>query len=277
MASNSNDLNISQILEYSEKSSVYDIDAINDRLINTINIIAVNSLSSTNTVLKNLAQQGIQDKTVLIADSQTKGRGRIGKSFESPKGTGIYMSVLLRKHFEVDEVGFITPAVAVAIVKALDKYNSDLKIKWVNDIYLNDKKICGILTESSFDHNGDYTEYVIIGIGVNLTLPTNGFSDEIKDVAAALFKDNNSVDNNVIAAEILNSLFNVFDNLDHQYISDEYKVRSYLDGKQVSVIRGKDRFNATVIGLDDKLNLIVKTQDNNVFTLSSGEVSVRAT
>ena len=272
-----NDLNLFQIIKKFDDSSVFDADIIKNQLDFTdVNVITAKSISSTNTVLKTLAELNIQDKTVLIADTQTGGRGRLGKSFYSPNGTGLYMSVLLRKQFSAEQLNFVTPAAAVAVATTLDNYTDNLKIKWVNDIYLLDKKVCGILTEASFSDDYKHSDYLIIGIGINLVEPSDGFSDDIKLIATPLFKSADKIDFNHIVAELLNNLFLVFDNLNIDIIVKEYTKRSYLDGNNVIVTRGDRCFKAVVVGLDSRLNLIVKTEDGNCVTLASGDVSIRS-
>ena len=127
---------------------------------------------------------------MLVAESQTAGRGRLGRSFHSPVGTGLYMSILLRPTFSAERALFITTAAAVAVCRAIEQ-ETGLKpqIKWVNDIYLHEKKICGILTESSINFETKGLKWAVLGIGLNLSEPEGGFPEEIRSVAGALFAE----------------------------------------------------------------------------------------
>ena len=137
-------------------------------------------MDSTNTLVKHLAEQGGREGMVVIAQHQTAGKGRLGRSFYSPKGTGLYLSILLRPKFSAQEALSITTAAAVAVAEAVDqvtgKEGGEAKIKWVNDVYYRYRKVCGILTEASIDFETGGLHYAVLGIGVNLT-PPPGASD----------------------------------------------------------------------------------------------------
>ncbi len=268
------DLNISQILENADSSQYINADLINNNLRYNANIIAVNQLSSTNTVLKNLAELGAEDKTVIIADRQTKGKGRAGKSFYSPNRTGIYMSVLMRKSILSSLLGYVTPAAAVAVSNALKSYGFDTKIKWVNDIFISDKKVCGILTSTSLKSNENYSEYTVIGIGLNLEPPDDGFPDEIKNVATNLYKHCSREIKHRIICDILNNLFEILDRFDIDEIISTYKNDSYLDGKTIIITQGEKSFTAKAIRLDEKLNLVVSTSSGETVSINFGDVSI---
>ena len=254
----SNNFSTKKIMQYTEDKSV--------------NLIAVDRLSSTNTVLKSLSNF-LPDKTVLIADSQTAGRGRLNKSFFSPDGSGIYMSVLIRKRFSYKDALMITPLVAVAVLDVIKDYSSNAKIKWVNDIYIDDKKVCGILTESSFNNETHLTDYVVIGIGLNVKRPNNDFPSNISNIATSLLDDKSNTDVDLLAAKIINSLLTKLYEHNLEEIANVYSKKSYLDGKMVSVITATETYRAKVLGVDENLRLIVKNNDGEIITLSSGEVS----
>lgn len=237
------------------------------------------SVTSTNTLLKNLAQDGEKEKYVLIACEQTEGRGRLGRRFESPDKTGLYMSILLRPDMKAEDALFITTSAAVGVARAIEKLcenNTDAKIKWVNDIFVNDLKVCGILTEASIDFESGGLEYAVLGIGVNL------FSSEILEkklsgIAGGIFSSNIENARNRLACEILRELEYALDFKNRSEILAQYKSRSYLDGKDVTVISSKGDYPATVSGIDDRARLIVRTPDGDEKVLSTGEVSVQLT
>ena len=143
-------------------------------------------VTSTNTLLKAQAEQGAPEGTVLIAESQTAGKGRLGRHFTSPPGTGIYFSLLLRPHCTAEKSLFITTTAAVAVCEAIEQVTGlNPQIKWVNDIYLNEKKVCGILTEASVDFENGGLNWAVLGIGINIAVPKEGFPEEIRSIAGA--------------------------------------------------------------------------------------------
>ena len=145
-------------------------------------------VTSTNTLLKAQAEQGAPEGTVLIAESQTAGKGRLGRHFTSPPGTGIYFSLLLRPHCTAEKSLFITTTAAVAVCEAIEQVTGlNPQIKWVNDVYLNEKKVCGILTEASVDFENGGLNWAVLGIGINIAVPEEGFPEEIRSIAGAIF------------------------------------------------------------------------------------------
>lgn len=234
------------------------------------------TVTSTNTVLKEIALSGGKQGYVLIAQEQTAGKGRLGRSFYSPNNTGIYLSILLRPKMTIENSLLITTSAAVAVARAVEKLCSkEAKIKWVNDVFVDGRKICGILTESSLDCESGRLEYAVVGIGVNISKPESDFPDEIKNTAGG-FLDN--VKGNVrckLIAEILNEFANQMENLSSRYYLDEYKRRSLLIGKNITVIKPSGNKRAKAIDIDNKARLVVEYADKSIEHLSSGEVSIR--
>ena len=147
-----------------------------DELCRKLSISIARELGSTNTELKKLARAGAEEGRVLIALKQSGGRGRLGRSFYSPNGTGLYISVLVRPGLKSEETVFVTAMSAVCMARAIDRLcGKHALIKWVNDIFLDAKKVCGILCESAFEQSSMLSEYVVIGAGVNIYPPENGF------------------------------------------------------------------------------------------------------
>ena len=150
-----------------------------------LDIIEKDSVTSTNTELIEMAKNGAKEGTVLIASEQTAGKGRTGKSFYSPEGSGVYLSILLRPDFKPEDALFLTTIAAVATAKAIESVSDkEAKIKWVNDVYLDNKKVCGILTESALSSDMEKLDYAVVGIGINLCPPEGGFPDDIKNIAS---------------------------------------------------------------------------------------------
>ena len=238
------------------------------------------TVTSTNTVLKELAKNGEKAGYVLVAQEQTAGKGRLGRKFYSPIDTGIYLSVILRPKMTIEDSLFITTSAAVAVSRAIEKISENKvvpQIKWVNDVFIDGKKVCGILTEASVDFETGGLEYAVLGIGINIFPPHGGFPEEIDKVATAVFKDKNAESNarNRLAAEVIKQLELLPENFTSAEILEEYKQRSMLIGKQVFAVCRDEKKPCTVLDIDNKARLIVKFENGDIKALSTGEVSIR--
>lgn len=234
------------------------------------------SLESTNKTAKEMAINGHEHGTVIISDAQTSGKGRYGRSFYSPPGSGIYMSLILRAEFlELPTLTLITAATAVAVCRAIESVTGkDTKIKWVNDIVLNNKKISGILTEAISDFESGSIDWIVIGIGINVN--TIEFPDELNNIAGSLYSSgSNGAIRNHLAAEIMNIILSSNEWLKDPQVYAEYKARQLLLGNKVTVIQQKETFEAIAVDIDEMCNLIVEKEDGNLIALSTGEVSIK--
>ena len=224
------------------------------------------TVTSTNDVARELCNTTVEPLLV-IADSQTSGRGRQGKSFFSPENSGLYFSFT----YDTDSPDFdftgLTCAVAVAVTRAVEKL-TELKpeIKWVNDIYLDGKKVAGILVQS-VAQNG-VIKKVIIGVGVNIS--TVQFPDELKNIAGSLGAE---LDRNILAAEIVNNTYELLSKTPDSYL-DEYRDKSNVIGKEIIYIRDNIPHNATAVDIDSIGGLVV-LENGEKITLTSGEISLR--
>ena len=235
------------------------------------------SVTSTNTVLKEMAAGGAPEGTVVIAAEQTAGRGRMNRRFHSPGGTGLYLSVLLRPAVKASEALFITTAAAVAVARTVEELSGrQTEIKWVNDVQMDGRKICGILTEASFDMETGGLEYAVCGIGVNICPPAGGFPEDIREKAGAVFSEPPKTDiKNRMAAGILAKLTAYYRKLPSHPFLEEYCSRSATVGKEVTVYgRGEPR-KAQALSIDSRCRLVVRYEDGSVEALDSGEVSAR--
>jgi len=232
------------------------------------------TVTSTNTLLKERGHKGAPHGLIIAAESQTAGRGRMGREFFSPEQTGIYFSVLLRPDLSPSDCLLITTCAAVALARVLERISEKkAEIKWVNDIYIDDRKVCGILTEASFSQNS--IDFAVLGIGINLNTPHNGFPAEIKDKAGSLFKTCKADLRAKLIGEVLNEFFEMYETLEKRAFIKEYQSRSMLDGKAVTVIKHDRCIPATALFIDDQLCLAVRYEDGTVEHLSSGDVSIR--
>lgn len=234
------------------------------------------TVHSTNAILQEIAIEGGKHGCVVLSSAQTGGRGRFGRSFYSPSDKGIYMSILLRPDMNADKATLITTAAAVAVCEAIEKV-SNLKpqIKWVNDIYIEGRKVCGILTEASFSMESGRIEHAVLGIGVNVYCPQDGFPDEIKNIAGYIFEDRRNDARNRLVAEILNCFMRRYSVLAQNSFMHEYKKRSLVIGRKITVLSANKTESAVALDIDESCHLLVRYEDGREEYLSSGEISIK--
>ncbi len=231
---------------------------------------------STNLRARAAATEGCAEGLVVMAGSQTAGRGRLGRSFFSPDDTGLYMSLLLRPALEPDLAVYITSAAAVAVCNAIEEVcGRSAMIKWVNDIFLSGKKVCGILTEAAFDPQTSALDYVICGIGVNVYPPHDGFPAELSDIAGAVCRDAQEGLRNRLAAAILRHFFRYYRTLPNKDFLPEYRRRSMVIGRAVNILRNEQCTPAIATGIDDECRLLVHLENGEKSVISTGEISIR--
>ena len=233
-------------------------------------------IDSTNLEAKRLAMTGLS-RCAVIADRQTAGRGRLGRSFYSPPGCGIYTSLLLRpRPDQLADVTLLTTAAGVAVCRALQKAAGvQAEIKWVNDLYLNGKKICGILTEGVTDFESGMIESIVIGYGVNFRDDAH-LPEELRPIVGSVFgAEPPTVTRSALAAAMLAELLPLAEDLSSRSFLPEYRRRSMLLGREIVFSRAGGRFAAVAERIDDNGGLVVRLPDGSRETLRSGEVSVR--
>lgn len=235
-------------------------------------ILTERSVHSTNTLAKQLAAEGAGNRTILLAEEQTGGRGRRGRSFYSPARTGLYMSLILRPQMEMEKLLVVTVAAAVAVCEAIEELTScRTEIKWVNDIYLNGRKICGILTEAVSDFESGTAESVIIGIGVNVGMPSGGFPADLQGIAGSLLPAR--VLRNRLAAAIVNRLLSYVEELPEKAFLEAYRKRSMALGKRVLFLQDGEWREGLAEQIDSDGRLIVKTACGQI-PLRAGEMKL---
>lgn len=231
---------------------------------------------STNTQAKSLGEGDAPNGTLVVAGKQESGRGRRGRSFESPAGTGIFMTLLLRPEIEPQNASMLTLVSALAVAKGIEHMvDLPVQIKWPNDIVINGKKVCGILTEMSAQM--DYVNYIVIGIGINVG--NEEFPEEIKDVATSIYLESGKHVNRAMLIEKIWEEFEDYYELyektqDLSSLVKEYD--SYLVnwGQKVRVLDSKEPYEGKAMGITDRGELIVDTWEARRL-VSAGEVSVR--
>lgn len=241
------------------------------------NIQYFDTIDSTNIKAKEIAYES-KKGTVVIAEEQTLGRGRLGRSWVSPKGKGIWMSILLKPKIDPMKVAKITQIGAAAVSLALQDLGIESFIKWPNDIVINGKKLCGILTEMSCELN--MINYVVMGVGINVNLDSEDFQGEVSKVGTSLKIETGK---KVNRKELLGLFLNRFEELYIPFVerddfSNTLKVcreKSILIGKEVKLIRGSEERKGKVVGLNDDGELEVDYGNGVIENVLSGEVSVR--
>ena len=234
-------------------------------------------LDSTNTQIRRMAVSGAPNGTVVLADAQTAGRGRMGRSFHSPASSGIYLSLLLRPDCPAQKLLHLTCAVAVAAADGIEKaVGIRPGIKWTNDLVVDRKKLGGILTELVLNATGE-VEYAIIGIGINCSQSTEDFPDELQEMATSLsLCTGRPVCREAVIKELLLSLEKLSQTL---FSADSLLARYRADcitiGQEVSIIRGEDVEHGTALDVTENGALTVLLRDGTIKTVQSGEVSIR--
>ncbi len=228
---------------------------------------------STNRVAKQLAQMGAEEGTLVVAKRQSMGKGRLGRSFFSPEG-GIYMSMVLRPRIAPEKAVLITTCAAVAVARAIGKVcGLDAGIKWVNDIFINGKKVCGILAEAEMNPETAMPEYVVLGIGINVK--KQSVPEELKEIVGCLEEYGMLPEKK---EELLVAVWEEFgffyEKLSTAVYMKEYKERSILLGREVTVFAANGEYKAVVSDIDEEGHLIIE-RDGMLQRISSGEVSVR--
>ena len=242
------------------------------------NLYIYKEVSSTNTVAKFLSMNGVEDGSVVISEKQTKAKGRSGKSWESPLG-GVWLSIITNPHVNYSKLPLITLATGVAVAKTLEKIGiENAEIKWPNDIMINSRKVCGILTEAVTKFNT--IENVIIGVGIDANLDVNQFPEELQDGTTTLKEElGRQGDENLLIKlflEEFEEIIKLFDHEGYEEILKEWRKRSYTIGKIVEV---REPFNtyydAYVVGIDKEGALVVEKIDGTLEKVISGECIIK--
>lgn len=229
------------------------------------------SIDSTNTEAKRAVVSGLTENAIFAADEQTAGRGRRGRNFYSPDGSGLYFSVVLHPEVELADSTALTSAAAVAVTEALRAATKkDPKIKWVNDIFIDGRKVCGILTEAVCDFESGRVQAVIIGIGINLT--TRDFPAELENIAGSLGTRLNRCE---LIAQIFQKLKAICEKLPNRDFMNDYRRHSLVIGKTVTFNRNGVDYTAVAKEIADDGTLAVITDSGEEIRLNSGEISVK--
>jgi len=232
------------------------------------------TLDSTNTRAKAIAATGAPHGYLVIAESQTGGKGRMGRAFFSPEHSGVYITYILRPDMLAEQAVMITSMAAVAVARAIETVaDVQVGIKWVNDLYINGRKVCGILCEASMGFESGQLEYAVLGIGVNVA--AMAFPEELSAIATSIENEcGRPVSRNRLIAEISNQLNALYGQLNSLEFMAESRKRSIVIGRNVQVVRGGQSFPAKALDIDDRGCLVIQTGEG-VSRVNSGEVSLK--
>lgn len=232
-------------------------------------------VDSTNSEARRRALEGAPEGTVVVAEEQTAGKGRPGKSFYSPASTGLYLSIVLYPDLQASQAQLLTTAAAVATARAIEAVSAkEASIKWVNDIYCEGKKVSGILTEGTIDMESGRFEHAVLGIGVNVRKPERGFPPELADLAGTLYENEQGAVRSKLTASILENFWNLYESIDERSFYEEYRERCFLIGKPIVIMRNGTRIRARAVDLTHDFRLVVELPDKTTLELPYGEVSI---
>ena len=242
-------------------------------------ISVYDTLPSTNTTLREEALAGAPAGKVIIANTQTSGRGRMGRSFFSPADSGIYMSVLYRPSPDSHLPESITMAASVVIAQAIEEVTGQSPgIKWVNDLYKDGLKIAGILTEAFVNVETGGMDYIVLGVGINLYHPKDQFPDDLKSIASSLYGNKPPEDPTIrlrLTAAIIKKLWELSTSQGIGDYIEDYRRRSIVLGEEVVITAGRNEIRGLVTGFDDQGHLLLKTADGQIQNIGSGEITLR--
>lgn len=232
-------------------------------------------IGSTNTALKGIAHK-CEEGCIMVAGEQTEGRGRRGRTFFSPGDSGIYMSILLKPRFSAEQASLLTALAALSVCRVLEQVlGIEPQIKWVNDIFYQDKKVCGILSEASYNVENAQLDYVVVGMGINVYPPKDSFPEELKSIAGVLRGTREYDLRNRVIAAIAEDFIAAYRALPQTDFIEDYKRRSMVLGKPIWVRREEEWHRALALDIDRQAHLLVEYENKERELLHSGEVSIR--
>lgn len=265
-----------------EKSDVLNTESI-QRLLNQslppIIIHTYSTIDSTNNEAKKKLNEKMEQDILILSEEQTEGKGRLGRVFVSPASTGLYMSLVLHDVSSEKNSTLVTTVAAVAVCRAIEKLtNKTPQIKWVNDLFLNEKKICGILTEGIINMETQTTESIVLGIGVNITVSKENVPKNLQDIIGGIFdsqKNEQNITRNQLAAEIMNQFYPLYQEMESKEYLNQYRERCFVLGKEVSFKKNNEELEGKAVAIDDEGGLVVERKNNERLTLSYGEISIK--
>lgn len=242
-----------------------------------LDLTVLPTVPSTNALVREKANQGRPEGCVIVACEQTDGRGRYGRQFFSPADTGVYLSLLLRPTaYSPQQATCLTAAAAAAMCQAIEAVTGQRPgIKWVNDIFLHGKKVCGILTEAAVGLETGTLNYMVLGAGVNLYPPAEGFPEEIQSIAGSVLERSCPEAKNRLVGEFLNRFWDFYSHPECRAYLEDYRARSLAIGRNVTVLSAGKTVSAYAYGIDDDFRLLVRYENGDTEALSYGEIRIQ--
>lgn len=261
----------------SSQSDVLNQEQIQSKLDHDVTVIAYASIDSTNSEAKRLLETQLSGNFLVVSDEQTAGRGRHGRFFHSPEKTGLYMSLALQHISSEVDAALLTTAAAVAVCQSIEEMTSlSPKIKWVNDIFLNGRKICGILTEGIMNFETQSVESIILGIGINISVDREQLPDDLKNKVGGLRNHSSgTINRNDLTVSIINNFLAIYQDINSREFLEDYRERCFVLGKTITFKQKQEQIRAIAEGIDDDGGLIVRLEDGSYKTLSYGEISIQ--
>lgn len=257
-----------------ESSDSLNTAAIQPLLRNKLNVETYQTIDSTNAEAKRRLNDNPNEDFLVLSEQQEAGRGRLGREFYSPSRNGIYMSLGLHELSPNNDATLITTAAAVAVCRAIEEL-TPLKpqIKWVNDIFISDKKVCGILTEGILNLESQTIQSIILGIGINV-IEDEQLPEELQSIVGALFKDESPISRNTLAASVINHFYDVYETMGTRAFLEDYRARCFILGKPISFTKNHQLYKGFATGIDDTGALEIRLDDQTYTKISYGEISV---
>ena len=258
------------------KVDIFSPESINSHLKIKRKIIMYDEADSSNNLAKELAIKGEEEGTVVIVKSQSRGRGRMGRSFLSSSENGLYMTMILKPSMLIKDALAITVIGAVAVSCAIEKTSGTKnQIKWVNDIYIGRKKVSGILCEAGLNFECGTLDYAVVGIGINVLPPNAGFAPEISEIATSIYQNEAPCGyKSLLCAEIIDTFFDYYSHINEKKYMEIYKQKSNVIGKEIEIDVGGKIMSGIATDIDENANLVVKTQDGEK-TFNSGDARIK--
>ena len=239
------------------------------------NIFVYPNLDSTNITAKEMAVAGAEHGTIVIADSQNAGKGRYNRPFFSPPHSGLYMSFVLKpEKLPFNTPTLVTALAAVVVCEAIEAISDKVaQIKWVNDIFIDGRKVCGISAEAVSDFESGSTQWIVVGIGINFRTKQTDFPAEIREIVTSVFPDGKpATTRNHLAAEVANRLTNC--EYEQSELLDHYRRRLFMLGQRV-LVAASEPYEAVALDIDEIGRLIIRKDDGEIVSLNSGEISAK--
>lgn len=267
-----------KLLEQSDVLNADSIQRLMDGSLSNLDLYTFSTIDSTNNEAKKKLNENLKKDMLILSEEQTEGKGRLGRVFISPANTGLYMSLILHDVPPQKNATLITTVAAVAACRAIEKLtNKNPQIKWVNDLFLEGKKVCGILTEGIINMETQTIGSIILGIGINMTVSKSKIPTDLYHTIGGLFDsvDEPTITRNQLAAQIINEFYPLYAEMETKEYLEEYRERCFVLEQEITFRRNNEDLEGKAVAIDDEGGLVVERKEGNSLTLSYGEISIK--